>query len=111
MGWAVRLHPVAVMIALILGASLGGIWGMLLAVPMMGVAKLVFVHFYETRVLGNWGYEANVTGDGLIKEAGESSEIPDGQLTDGADAQLPVKASKPVKTSPAEELKEAKKGA
>ena len=111
MGWAVRLHPVAVMIALILGASLGGIWGMLLAVPMMGVAKLVFVHFYETRVLGNWDYEANVTGDGLIKEAGESSEIPDGQLTDGADAQLPVKASKPVKTSPAEELKEAKKGA
>jgi predicted PurR-regulated permease PerM len=76
MGWAVRLHPVAVMIALLLGASLGGIWGMLLAVPMMGVAKILFVHFYETRILGNWSYYEEPTGEGLVKETGEESDLP-----------------------------------
>lgn len=76
MGWAVRLHPVAVMIALLLGASLGGIWGMLLAVPMMGVAKILFVHFYETRILGNWNYHEEPTGEGLVKETGEASGLP-----------------------------------
>ncbi|HEX2179072.1 MAG TPA: AI-2E family transporter [Actinomycetota bacterium] len=77
MGWAVRLHPVAVMIALLLGASLGGIWGMLLAVPMMGVAKILFVHFYETRILGNWSYyEEPTAGEGLVKEPGEESDLP-----------------------------------
>lgn len=58
-GRALRLHPVAVMIALILGASLGGIWGMLLAVPGLAIAKILVVHFYETRVLGNWDYGAD----------------------------------------------------
>lgn len=55
-GRALRLHPVAVMVTLILGASLGGIWGMLLAVPGLAVAKILFVHFYETRVMNNWDY-------------------------------------------------------
>jgi predicted PurR-regulated permease PerM len=77
MGWAVRLHPVAVMVALILGLSLGGPLGMLLAVPMLGVLKIVTVHYYETRVLGNWDYYP-MPGKGLVKEAGEVSEIPPG---------------------------------
>ncbi|MBW3591541.1 MAG: AI-2E family transporter, partial [Actinobacteria bacterium] len=55
-GRALRLHPVAIMVTLILGASLGGIWGMLLAVPGLAVAKILFVHFYETRVMNNWDY-------------------------------------------------------
>lgn len=80
MGWAVRLHPVAVMLALLLGASLGGIWGMLLAVPLVGVAKILFVHFYETRVLGNWDYyrppKEGVEG-GIVKGLGEESEFVD----------------------------------
>lgn len=75
-GWAVRLHPVAVMIALIVGASLGGVWGMLLAVPGMGVLKILLVHFYETRVLGNRDYLAVQAGEGLVKAPGEPSEIP-----------------------------------
>ncbi|HEU4869054.1 MAG TPA: AI-2E family transporter [Actinomycetota bacterium] len=115
MGWAVRLHPVAVMIALILGASLGGIWGMLLAVPMMGVAKILFVHFYETRVLGNWDYEGVVTGEGgFVKDAGEKSEIPAADLAADAKAQLPAELAKAEKGAKAErlveELKEVKKG-
>lgn len=115
MGWAVRLHPVAVMIALILGASLGGIWGMLLAVPIMGVAKILFVHFYETRVLGNWEYERAVTGESaIVKEVGEKSEIPEADLAADAMARLPAKLAKAenaAKTErPVEELKEVNNG-
>lgn len=64
-GWALRLHPVAIMVALIVGASAGGIWGMLLAVPGLAVAKILFVHFYQTRVLGNWDYMSAGTTPGM----------------------------------------------
>ena len=117
MGWAVRLHPVAVMIALILGASLGGIWGMLLGVPMMGVAKILFVHYYETRVLGNWEYaeDAEPTGESaVVKRPGEKSEIPEADLATDARGQLPAKRAKAEKQAQAdraaEELEEVKKG-
>jgi predicted PurR-regulated permease PerM len=113
MGWAVRLHPVAVMIALILGASLGGIWGMLLAVPMMGVAKIIMVHFYETRVLGNWDYYRETTGDsGVVKGAGEESEIPAEDLKLDSDAKAVLDAAAAVDGQPEQpkELKAAKKG-
>lgn len=122
MGWAVRLHPVAVMIALLLGASLGGIFGMLLAVPMMGVAKILFVHFYETRVLGNWDYYESPTGDGLVEATGGERELasrdarPDPELPSPdvpaqGDGTAGTKTAKPAKGPRAEELKEAKKGA
>lgn len=52
MGRAVRLHPVAVMIALLVGGSLAGLWGMLLSVPGLAIARIIGVHYYETRVLG-----------------------------------------------------------
>lgn len=112
MGWAVRLHPVAVMIALLLGASLGGIFGMLLAVPMMGVAKIVFVHLYETRVLGNWEYyDAPEPGEGLVKEAGEESDLPAEPVPAAAEAPAKAKDGRAAKGPRAEPLKEAKKGA
>lgn len=78
MGWAVRLHPVAVIMALIIGLSFGGLLGMLLAVPVLGVVKIVFVHYYETRILGNWDYWEVATGEGLVKDAGEESSLPPG---------------------------------
>lgn len=92
MGWAVRLHPVAVMVALILGLSLGGMLGMLLAVPALGVIKIVAVHYYETRVLGNWDYFQVSTGEGLVKKAGEPSEIvhaPGGAAVEGLEPREP----------------------
>lgn len=109
MGWAVRLHPVAVMIALILGASLGGIWGMLLGVPMMGVAKILFVHYYETRVLGNWEYaeDTEPTGESaLVKRVGEESEIPEADLAADARGRLPAKRAKAENQANAEKAAE-----
>ncbi|MGH3118219.1 MAG: AI-2E family transporter [Gaiellales bacterium] len=52
MGRAVRLQPVTIILALLAGASLAGLWGMLLAVPGTAVAKILLLHYYTTHVLG-----------------------------------------------------------
>lgn len=52
MGRAVQLRPITVMVALLAGGTLAGLWGMLLAVPGTAVAKIVLMHLYNTRVLG-----------------------------------------------------------
>ena len=49
---AVRLHPAAVMLALLAGGSLGGFLGLLLAVPAAAALKIVFGHLWRTHVLG-----------------------------------------------------------
>ena len=48
---AVQLHPVTVMLSLLAGGTLAGFWGVLLGVPAVAVAKLLFSHFWTTRVL------------------------------------------------------------
>ena len=49
---AVRLHPAAVMLALLAGGSLGGFLGLLLAVPAAATLKIVLGHLWRTHVLG-----------------------------------------------------------
>lgn len=49
---AVKLHPATVMLALLAGGTVAGFWGILLAVPGVAVAKLLFGHVWATRVLG-----------------------------------------------------------
>jgi len=48
-GDSTGLHPVLIIMAVIIGASLGGIMGMLLAVPTMGVIKLFVMKYIEKR--------------------------------------------------------------
>ena len=48
----VNIHSVTVMLGLLVGGTLAGFWGLLLAVPTIAVAKIVFSHFWVTRVLG-----------------------------------------------------------
>ncbi|MGH3117596.1 MAG: AI-2E family transporter [Gaiellales bacterium] len=48
----VQLHPVTVMLALLAGGTIGGFWGILLAVPGVAVTKIVLGHLWSTRVLG-----------------------------------------------------------
>jgi predicted PurR-regulated permease PerM len=43
----VHLHPVLVILSLLVGATLFGLVGMLFAVPIAGVAKVMFVHYFE----------------------------------------------------------------
>lgn len=52
MGAALKLHPVTVILALLAGGTLAGLWGMLIAVPTTGVAKVLGMHYYSTHVLG-----------------------------------------------------------
>jgi predicted PurR-regulated permease PerM len=54
----VQLHPVFILLALALGASLGGFFGLLVAVPVAAVLKVVAGHFWRTRVLGESWEEA-----------------------------------------------------
>jgi predicted PurR-regulated permease PerM len=46
----VKLHPVTVMLALLAGGTLLGLWGMLLAVPTVAAAKILLLHAWDTRI-------------------------------------------------------------
>lgn len=46
-GHAVKLHPVVILFALLCGASIGGILGVFLAVPVTGVLKVVGSYTYD----------------------------------------------------------------
>jgi hypothetical protein len=49
-GRTVRLHPVTVMLGLLAGGTLLGLWGMLLAVPVLASAKIMLLHAWDTRM-------------------------------------------------------------
>jgi hypothetical protein len=49
---AVKLHPAAVMLALLAGGTIAGFGGLLLAVPVAAVAKILVGHLWRTYVLG-----------------------------------------------------------
>lgn len=46
---AVRMHPITTVLSLLLGGSLLGVWGMLLAVPAVAAGKVVLLHVWDTR--------------------------------------------------------------
>ncbi len=50
MGRTVQLHPVVVMLALLVGASFAGLFGMLVIVPLVAVAKIVFLYVWSKYV-------------------------------------------------------------
>ncbi|HWC32141.1 MAG TPA: AI-2E family transporter [Actinomycetota bacterium] len=49
-GRTVRLHPVTVMLGLLIGGALLGLWGMLLAIPTIAAIKILILHAWDTRV-------------------------------------------------------------
>jgi predicted PurR-regulated permease PerM len=50
MGRTVQLHPVVVMLALLVGASFAGLFGMLVIVPLAAVVKIVFLFIWSKYV-------------------------------------------------------------
>lgn len=54
----VRLHAAVVIMVLVLGGAIGGVWGVLLAVPATAAIKIVVGHLWRTRVLGQSWEEA-----------------------------------------------------
>ena len=63
-GKAVHLHPAVVMVVLIVGSELSGIWGMVVAVPLAGVAKEIFAYF-----LSEWRVEAAAAPEDAVDAA------------------------------------------
>ena len=45
-GNAVRFHPAAVMITVVIGSEVAGVWGLLLAVPVSAIVRDVFRYLY-----------------------------------------------------------------
>jgi predicted PurR-regulated permease PerM len=66
---AVKLHPAAVLLALLAGGTLGGFFGLLLAVPTAAVLKILAGHAWRTYVLGEPFVQAAVA-----EEADEGPE-------------------------------------
>jgi predicted PurR-regulated permease PerM len=50
MSRTVQLHPVVVILALLVGASFAGLFGMLVIVPLVAVAKIVFLYLWSRYV-------------------------------------------------------------
>ncbi len=70
----VRLHPATIIFVLLIGGTLAGIWGVLLAVPVTAVIKIVTGHYWRTRVLGQSWEQAS---EAMIDE----TPVPDTLLT------------------------------
>ena len=47
---SIQIHPLVVIVSLIIGSAIGGLLGMLLAVPVGAFIKLVFVRFVDRRL-------------------------------------------------------------
>jgi predicted PurR-regulated permease PerM len=76
----VRLHPVTVMLGLLVGGTLVGLPGMLLAVPTIASIKILLLHYWDTRM--QWpprreGYEPGI-GEGEPQlEPEEQPSVPE----------------------------------
>lgn len=89
---AVHLNPVTIILALLAGGSIGGLLGVLIAVPTTAVFKIIIGHMWRTRVLGeSWEQAASAV---VVEYEVESlrerfrrggSESPDDAETDGAE--------------------------
>lgn len=68
----VHLHPAVVILVLILGGAIAGLWGVLLAVPVTAGVKIVVGHLWRTRVLGQSWMEA---ADAMIRHRSGSDAL------------------------------------
>lgn len=76
---AVHLHPAVVMLALLAGGTIGGFLGLLLAVPITAVLKILVGHLWRTWVLGEpleeiareWAVEDAEPAVGYVERLGD----------------------------------------
>ncbi len=80
---AVKLHPAVVMLALLAGGTLGGFFGLLLAVPATATLKILIGHAWRHFVLGEpldeiearWEAEAeDAVPGGVVEQVGENED-------------------------------------
>ncbi len=44
MGKTLHLHPMAIVVALLIGGEIGGLLGLIAAIPLLAVGKVVWMH-------------------------------------------------------------------
>jgi predicted PurR-regulated permease PerM len=76
----VKLHPVTVMLALLAGGTLLGLWGILLAVPSVAAAKILLLHAWDTRM--TWPPKSPDTSEGALPRAGPGDSDADGRAVE-----------------------------
>ena len=95
----VKLHPAAVMLALLAGGTIAGFMGLLLAVPATAVLKILVGHLWRTYVLGEplevIGAVAaadDADGSGVVEDVGDDDEPAAPPGVGPADAAAPAPA-------------------
>lgn len=90
----VSLHPAVIILLLVLGGGVGGIWGVLLVVPIAAAVKILVGHLWRTRILGqSWEdaleamIESSQPPDTLIEEIRESIQERAGKSADLVDSE------------------------
>ncbi len=85
----VNMHPVLVVLSLLVGASVGGLFGMLLAVPVAGALNAVFVYYFEKHTASELATEDGAlfrkTGCEDAEPCPEPNEAPERPVTDKPD--------------------------
>ena len=81
---AVQLHPAAVVLALLAGGSLGGLFGLLMAVPVTAALKIVGGHVWRVHVLNEplpvaAAEKEAAEGRGPVEPVGSDAPDPPGQ--------------------------------
>lgn len=79
----VRLHPVTVLLSLLAGGALFGLWGLFFAVPLVAAGKVVALYFWDTR--SQWPPRMASGPHGVASVAASPRESPaDGPPAEGA---------------------------
>ena len=86
---AVKLHPVLVMLALLLGGTVGGFFGLLIAVPTAAVLKILVGHLWRVHVLGESleAREAQTEAEDSDRGVGFVAEVGNGRTTAAKEAE------------------------
>jgi hypothetical protein len=81
MGRTVRVHPLAVLLVVLIAGVLYGVFGMLVAVPLVAGAKVLAQHVWQTRV--PWAEPPDRSPPG-----GDATEVVDGTANGESDVPL-----------------------
>lgn len=88
-GDATNLHPSIVMLALILGATIGGILGAILALPITAAGRDVYMHLFARLSLpGEGSGTGEVAGTGDVAGSGGSGQVAEPDVDRGDDEGL-----------------------
>jgi predicted PurR-regulated permease PerM len=84
---AVKLHPAAVILALLAGGSIAGFAGLLVAVPTAAVLKIVIGHLWRVHILGEPVEEWQAAAE--AEDAAPAPRLLDGMRDNLAEERAP----------------------